>query len=375
MSKRHNVMLFDSADDAIIMAEVNLADRIGMPTKRRINDQGQMIVPCTFARTGTQLYTAGQLGLQDRAPNEIVEVHREEADVFDEESMQTFRSSPVTIGHPINDKGEQVQVTAQNSKELQVGMLEGMPVRDEDGLGGTLVLMAQEAIDTVEEGTVELSAGYTCDLEEVDGKIYQRNIRANHIAIVARGRAGPSCRISDEALAVQEEAKKAELTDAIAKAEEAEKLVASLTDELSVQKELVATLKQTADDQEVALEAIKVQLADAQLAATQGVIERCEAIEHARLIADMRDLGDKSVEEIKRLVVTDQYPDKDFSAKSDAFIEAMFEVLVDQAKGETPMSKLLRDQETHVTVNTPVVSKAEAARQKMIHTQMNLSKS
>jgi hypothetical protein len=368
-------MLFDSANPTLTTAGVNLVDRIGMPTKRQINDQGQMIVPCTFARTGTQLYSAGQLGLQDRAPNEIVEVHREEADVFDDQSMQTFRSAPVTIGHPINDKGEQVAVTAKNSKELQVGMLEGMPVRDEDGLGGTLVLTAQNAIDTVEEGTVELSAGYTCDLEEVDGKIYQRNIKANHIAIVARGRAGPSCRISDEALAIQEEAKKAELTDAVAKAEEAEKLVASLTDELSVQKELVVTLKQTADDQEVALEAVKAQLADAQLAATQGVIERCEAIEHARLIADMRDLGDKSVEEIKKLVVTDQYPEKDFSEKSDAFIEAMFELLVDQAKGETPMSKLLRDQETHVAVTTPKVSVADAARQKMIQTQMNLSKS
>jgi len=375
MSKRHNVMLFDSANPTLTTAGVNLVDRIGMPTKRQINDQGQMIVPCTFARTGTQLYSAGQLGLQDRAPNEIVEVHREEADVFDDQSMQTFRSAPVTIGHPVNDKGEQVAVTAKNSKELQVGMLEGMPVRDEDGLGGTLVLTAQNAIDTVEEGTVELSAGYTCDLEEVDGKIYQRNIKANHIAIVARGRAGPSCRISDEALAIQEEAKKAELTDAVAKAEEAEKLVASLTDELSVQKELVVTLKQTADDQEVALEAVKAQLADAQLAATQGVIERCEAIEHARLIADMRDLGDKSVEEIKKLVVTDQYPEKDFSEKSDAFIEAMFELLVDQAKGETPMSKLLRDQETHVAVTTPKVSVADAARQKMIQTQMNLSKS
>ncbi len=129
------------------MAKVNLTDRIEVPSERKLTDAGQMHVPCKFARTGTQLYTAGQLGLKDKEPNEIIEVHREEADVFDSESMATFRSAPVTIGHPAE------QVTAANAKELQVGSLEGMPTRDEDTLGGVLVLTAQEAIDVLEDGT------------------------------------------------------------------------------------------------------------------------------------------------------------------------------------------------------------------------------
>lgn len=369
MSIKHNVLLVDEA-----LTGVQLADRVSVPSKRTINDQGQMIVPCNFARTGTQLYTAGQLGLTDKDANEVITVYRDEKDVFDQTSMETFRSAPVTIGHPVNDTGEKIQVTSVNSKELQVGVLEGMPTRDEDNLGGTLVLTAQEAIDALEGGTQELSAGYTCDIEEVDGKLYQRNIRANHIAIVAKGRAGSSCRISDEALDAQDAKLRVELVDAKAEIEDRKSEVVKLTDELSVQKELVVTLKQTADEAEVAVEAMKVELADAKLAATEGVVERCEVIEHARLIADMRNLGDKSVSEIRTLVVVDQYPDKDLSKKSDAFIEAMFEMLVDQATGETPMSKLLKTQETHVSV-TPKVNMVDEARQRMIDKQKNQSKS
>ena len=80
--------------------DVQLADRISVPSERKLTDAGQMHVPCKFARTGTQLYTAKQLGLVDREENEVITVHREAADVFAVDSMESFRSSPVTIGHP-----------------------------------------------------------------------------------------------------------------------------------------------------------------------------------------------------------------------------------------------------------------------------------
>lgn len=370
--KLRNVLLVDEA-----LIGVQLTDRISVPTERTINDQGQMIVPCKFARTGSQLYTAGQLGLVDMEANKIVTIYRDEKDVFCQDSMDSFRSAPVTVGHPKDDSGVPVKVTSINSKELQVGALEGMPTRDEDTLGGVLVLTAQEAIDTLDEGTQELSAGYTCDIEEIDGKLYQRNIRANHIAIVAKGRAGSSCRISDEALVIQDAAKEeADKTVMVDEAllTDAQAQIVTLTDELGIQKELVVSMKQTADDAELAVESMKLELADAKVAASEGVIERCEAIEHARLIADMRDLGDKSVSEIRKLVVVDQYPDKDFSKKSEAFVEAMFEMLVDQAKGETPMSKIIKQQATHVTIDAVYVSPAEVSRKKMIATQKSLSK-
>lgn len=363
-SKVTTCMLFDEA-----LVGVSLSDRISVPSSRKMTDSGQMHVPCKFARTGSQLYTAGQLGLVDVDPKKIITVWRDEADVFNVDSMDSFRSSPVTIGHPKDADGKSIAVTSANSKELQVGMLEGMPARDEDTLGGVLVLTAKEAIDALEDGTQELSAGYICDIEDVDGKYFQRNIRANHIAIVAKGRAGSSCRISDEALEIEDDTT---VVIAVLKAEATKAATASalLVDEVEAGKTVIA---QMVTDHELivaahdkAIEKFKVELADAQLAATEGVIERCETIENARLIADMRDLGAKSTIEIKRMVCEDQMPDRKFEGKAEAYIDAMFEILVDTAKGATPMSKLMRSQESHVVVDAKPVDPVTSARQRMI---------
>jgi len=287
-SKVISCMLFDEA----LLSDVSLSDRISVPSSRTLTDAGQMHVPCKFARTGTQLYTAGQLGLVDVDEKKIITVYRDEADVFEDASMDSFRSSPVTMGHPKDADGKPMALTSDNSKELQVGMLEGMPARDEDTLGGVLVLTAQEAIDALEDGTQELSAGYVCDIELVDDKYYQRNIRANHIAIVAKGRAGSSCRISDEALlvdspevelvtlrdAAQESVKVAVGTVKALNLEVADDLtvdaalvllsdeLTSARSELATQKQLTADLTDGAEKSGVALEKIKVELADAKTA-------------------------------------------------------------------------------------------------------------
>jgi len=367
MQRKVTCMLFDEA-----LVGVSLSDRISVPTQRTMTDAGQMHVPCKFARTGSQLYTAGQLGLVDVDPKTVVTVFRDEADVFDEASMESFRSAPVTIGHPKDADGKSIAVSSENSKDLQVGVLEGMPARDEDTLGGVLVLTAQEAIDALEDGTKELSAGYICDIEDVGGKYFQRNIRANHIAIVAKGRAGSSCRISDEALELEDDSKVviALLQD---EAKVATKVTTQLTDELAVA--VAATAKLTedmeilTDSHTVAMDSLKVELSDAKTAATEGVIERCAVIENARLVADMRDLGSKSITEIERLVVEDQMPDRDLTSKSEAYISAMFEILVDASKGETPMGKLMGKQETHVVVDAKPQDPVHDARQKMIARQ------
>ena len=373
-------------DEALV--GVQLADRISVPTKRTMTDGGQMHVPCRFARTGEQLYTAGQLGLKGKPSNEVIVVLRDESDVFNQESMETFRSAPVTIGHPKDASGKPISVTAENAKELQVGMLEGMPTRDEDTLAGTLVLTTDEAIKAIEDDQ-ELSAGYVCDIEELDGKYYQRNIRANHIAIVNKGRAGSSCRISDEALEVQlvdEETVKlfadtgldcsnvTTMSGLIQLVTDSVKELATVQTELATQKELVIDFKEQSESTEIKAKQLEVELADAKLAATEGVIERSQVIEHARLIADMRieDLSDKSTTEIKRLVVEDQNPEKDYTNKNEAFMDAMFEILVDASKGETPMGKLLRKQDTHVVVDAKPVNKEAEARANMIKRNASL---
>lgn len=362
--------------------DINLVDRISVPTERKLTDAGQMHVPCKFARTGTQLYTAGQLGLKDKEANEVIVVHREAVDVFDEASMASFRSAPVTIGHPKDAEGKSLSVTADNAKELQVGMLEGMPVQDEDTLGGVLVLSAQAAIDALEDGTQELSAGYVCDIElSDDGEYFQRNIRANHIAIVAKGRAGTSCRISDEALEVADEATLKSLDIEVEEKQDRLFLTTdaqALTDAqeaLAAQVALVDELKSDLVAATSALDAMAIELGDAKTAAEEGVTARCKAIENARLISDIRDLGDKTVAQIERMVVEDQMQDKDLSEKSDAYISAMFEILVDSLDNETPMGKLVKKAGV---IDTEVVAKpidkVAAARQASIERSKNANK-
>lgn len=367
----------------MLLNDINLVDRISVPTQRIITDNGQMIVPCAFARTGTQLYTAKQLGLIDREENEIIEVHREASDVFAADSMATFRSAPVTIGHPRNEKNEPIAVTVDNAKDLQVGMLEGMPKQTEDTLSGVLVLTDKVAIDALDEIS-ELSAGYKCDVEVVDGKYFQRNIKANHIAIVGKGRAGSSCRISDDAdeviQAMEDEAQKETIAkvevvvdsktpnkDAVealsallADAGEAKVLAVTALDEAAKAHELVLVAK----DKEIA--DVKLELATAIKINDEAVVERCEVIEHARFVADMSEFGSKSIHEIRIAVLDNQRPDVSIEGKSEDYVTAMFDMMVSDSKKETPMGRLLGKQMNDAGEITPSISKVEEARNKSI---------
>ncbi|WP_181001920.1 DUF2213 domain-containing protein, partial [Campylobacter concisus] len=48
-----------------------------------------------------------------------------------------------------------------------------------------------------EQGIKEVSCGYDSKLIERDGRIWQTNIRGNHLAVVAEGRAGKDCKLGE----------------------------------------------------------------------------------------------------------------------------------------------------------------------------------
>ena len=75
-------------------------DKFKLKSKRVITDEGYMQVPARIGRTGIQEYRAGEIGLTDRDPMEIVKVFRPPEEVFDEESMRSFENKPVTNDHP-----------------------------------------------------------------------------------------------------------------------------------------------------------------------------------------------------------------------------------------------------------------------------------
>src|SRR5690606_37114050 len=112
-----------------------------------------------------------------------------------------FAHRPVTNDHPDEP------VTADNWKQFAVGQTADEIARDGQFIRVPLMVADAAAIKAIEDGKRELSAGYTCDLafeagQTASGEAYdaiQKNIRANHVAIVQRGRAGSEVRIGDGA--------------------------------------------------------------------------------------------------------------------------------------------------------------------------------
>lgn len=162
----------------------------------RVTKDGYLVADCHVARTGVQRYVGVEVGLPE-VP--YVDIFRPESAVFDSKSLQTYSHIPVTIDHPT------CNVTADNWKDLAVGEVSSDVLRDGERLKVPLVLKDARAISAVVGGKRQLSVGYAADVEfepgvAPDGTPYHavlRSIRANHVAIVDSGRAGPEFRIGD----------------------------------------------------------------------------------------------------------------------------------------------------------------------------------
>lgn len=169
-------------------------------TSRKMTDEGYLIAPGNLARTGVQEYRAFELGLDADGmnPMKVIRLHRPAEEVFNPTSMASFESKPITIEHP------KEAVTADNWSELAKGEVRDV-TRSGDLMTGTLLIKAKDAIDALQEGKVQLSNGYTFELDmtpgqTADGRTYdgvQRNIRGNHVALVDAARCGSACRIAD----------------------------------------------------------------------------------------------------------------------------------------------------------------------------------
>lgn len=164
-----------------------------------VNEAGYLIAAPRISRTGIQQYLAGELGLTDRLPTDVVNVYRPEDEVFSTPSMQSLAHMPVTIEHPRD------LVDAKTWRQVTVGMTGGDVARDGDFIRVPLAVMDQGGIDAVKGGKVELSVGYTATLDFTAGTTpkgekydaVQRNIRGNHLAIVDMARGGHQLRVID----------------------------------------------------------------------------------------------------------------------------------------------------------------------------------
>lgn len=180
------------------MHNVVLNDKATISTK--VTDaRGFLRVKAIFSKVGIQRYTAKELGLQGRPPGDILRILRPTEEVFAQDSLDSFENAPVTDDHPNEN------VTAANSRKYVIGTAVGKRYKaDEEHTGGEILIQDAEAIAKIENGKVELSDGYACEIvmtpglwkgQPYDG--VKKNIRGNHIALVGAGRCGGACRLLD----------------------------------------------------------------------------------------------------------------------------------------------------------------------------------
>lgn len=146
------------------------------------SDNGWLRAPAILSRTGVFSYrnADGSTRRELRLPEEV----------FKADAMQSFELVPLTDDHP------QSGVDGKNATSLARGSV-GKIQQDGDDLVGELLVTDAETVDRILAGKTQLSCGYECDLEMKEGThngerydAIQRNIRGNHVALVARGRAG-----------------------------------------------------------------------------------------------------------------------------------------------------------------------------------------
>lgn len=179
------------------MTEMRFTDTATISGTHIRPQDGALVADAYAVRTGIQLYRGGEVGLLDR---DVVRVWRPEDEVRSADSMITFSHAPITLDHP------KEAVTAENWADLAKGEVSTEASWDGNRIKLPLIIKAKDAIEAVQSGIRDLSAGYTCTLDFADGvtpegeayDAIQRNIRINHLAIVPKGRAG-NTRIGDSA--------------------------------------------------------------------------------------------------------------------------------------------------------------------------------
>lgn len=338
---------------------MNFTDKVSVSkTKKRAD--GYLVADAKVARTGIQLYAGWEVGRPDMA---VVRVYRPAEEVFSRDTMASFAHRPLTKDHPSE------MVTAENWKQYSVGHTGDEIARDGSYLRIPMMVADAASIKSIEDGQRELSAGYTCDLEfeegtSPDGEAYdaiQKKIRANHVAIVKRGRAGSECRIGDRQewglspITQPEDEGIHDMADALRKilvdglqvetTEQGAQAIEKLTKDLSSSAAKLSELT-TAKDAEIAKKDTEIAQKDAQIAELKAKVMDAKALDamvakRAKLVADAKlvakDVKTEGLndEEIRKAAVAAALGDDAVKDRSQAYIDARFEILVEDAGKQT----------------------------------------
>jgi hypothetical protein len=287
------------------------------------------------ARTGIQEYR--------RADGTIRREYRPPEEVFHADALASLHAVPVTNGHP-------GVVTAESPAAI-IGSSLSPGIQQDGNVLADVVIHNPKAMGP----NRELSLGYRVELDEtpgeIDGQSYdavQRNIRVNHIAVVHRGRAGNArLRLDHDDAASEPVEKDASMTDKLVSvrldgleyqaAPEVKRALERHDEAIQAARDATAAATARADAAEAQRDTLQAKLDAAEAEKAQI---RKDALEQAKARLDLegkaRELGlevkaDASDRAIREAVIGKVRADgRDLSSRSDAYIDAAFELALDE---------------------------------------------
>ncbi len=329
----------------------------------RTTADGYLVADAAVARTGIQEYLGSEVGRPDMP---IVRVYRPEEEVFSRDSLNSYAHRPMTNNHPDGP------VVSKNWRQHSVGQTGGEVVRDGEFVRVSMVLMDQAAIDDYKSGKRELSMGYSAEIEFVDGvtpdgeqfDAIQRSLKMNHLALVDKARGGDRLRIGDRsgpdadnngptenqpkgANTMADNLRKVVLDGlTIETTEQGEQAIAKLqgivsdsakqlTDAQAVHDAAIAAKDAEMAKKDAEIESLKAKvLSDADI--DKRVSERADLVTTAKGLVD-HDYSGMGGDAIKAHVVKAKFGDAAVTDKSQAYIDARFDVLVEQGAPADPV--------------------------------------
>lgn len=312
--------------------------------------EGFLTVNAPITRPGVFPYMRqdGQIQMEAKLPSEI----------FSDHTVQSAKGKPITDDHP-NEP-----VTLENYQTYAKGMTHTDAAVVDDKLSVSMTIYDKDLIQKIKAGKRELSIGFLADVAmtggEYNGMHYdavQRNVEINHVAVVDRGRAGPSVAIrgdSNQEFAYQvdsadnkggknmakykfdgneyevDAAIKAHLDSLEAKLDAAETKAAN-ADALKGERDALQA-KYDAKETEL-VEAKKQNLTqdelDSKVEARVGLISEAKPY-----LGDEFEFKGQTERAIKEAVITKINPDFKGDSKSDDYVNAYFDSMTDIAKKE-----------------------------------------
>lgn len=287
-----------------------------------------------------------------RADGSVQREYRPAEEVFNEDSMNSFKMVPITDNHP------SVMVTAENAKELSVGFT-GQEIKRIDGkfMAPYVKITEKKAVDAAKQGLKKgLSWGYKVNLVKQDGifngeryDYVQKNIRGNHLAIVNQGRAGDQARLrldAEDAICVFNNNFKENLNmkkirldgKEFEVSEEVASRLDSLETDNSSLKDTNRGLTAKADTLEGERDGLKVKLeAELKKDHSAEIAEKVKArialiSKAAEFLKKDEDISGLSDRDVQIKAVTAVLPESKFDGKSDEYVAARFDSICEFKK-------------------------------------------